>query len=111
MPLLLRCGRYIEQLERYIGEFPREQLLVVLHEDLVSGPRATLARIFSFLGVDPSHPVDTSVRHNVTAGYVQGRQDELIASWLVAGETGLWASLVQCMAVIGPAVFVENALQ
>ncbi|MEM9460475.1 MAG: sulfotransferase [Myxococcota bacterium] len=46
----LHAGRYIEQIERYLGVFPREQLMVVLHEDLVSAPRATLARIFAFLG-------------------------------------------------------------
>ncbi|MEM9458900.1 MAG: sulfotransferase [Myxococcota bacterium] len=79
-PSILHASRYIEQIERYLEVFPREQLLVVLQEDLIREPAATLARIFSFLGVDASHRVDTSARDNVTADYVRGRQDERIAT-------------------------------
>ena len=44
-------GRYAEQLERWLALFPREQLLVLLSEELWSDPGGTLRRIESFLGL------------------------------------------------------------
>jgi hypothetical protein len=50
-------GRYGEQLGRYLERFDREQLLVVLTEDLQRDRQATMARIFEHLGVDPGFEV------------------------------------------------------
>lgn len=47
-------SRYASRLEEYLGEFPLERVLVLDQEDLRDRPQATLARAFSFLGVDPS---------------------------------------------------------
>ena len=46
-------GRYAEQLERWFELFPREQVLVLLSEDLVTNPAAEMSRIARFLGVPP----------------------------------------------------------
>lgn len=61
-------GLYGEQLERYLSVFPREQLLVFLHEDLLTRPAEVLAGICRFLDVDHTFPFDTSRRHNATDG-------------------------------------------
>jgi Sulfotransferase domain len=45
-------GRYAEQLERWLDAFPREQLLVVLTDDLAADTAGTYARVLEFLGVD-----------------------------------------------------------
>ena len=45
---------YATQLERYRGSFPDSAILVVDSTDLLVKRVATLRRIFSFLGVDPS---------------------------------------------------------
>ena len=45
-------GRYAGQLERYREHFPREQMLVLLHEHLHRQPDALLTRVAHFLGID-----------------------------------------------------------
>jgi hypothetical protein len=45
-------GRYAEQLDRWLEHFPREQLLVLRSEDLLSDPEDTYARVLDFLDLD-----------------------------------------------------------
>jgi hypothetical protein len=45
-------GRYAEQLERWFAAFPREQLLVLLSDELLEEPAETYARVTDFLGVN-----------------------------------------------------------
>ena len=46
-------GRYAEQLERWYAAFPREQLLVLLTDDLSTDTAGTYRQVLDFLGVDP----------------------------------------------------------
>ncbi len=61
-----RNGFYAEQLEPYLRAFPREQLLVLLYDDLREDPVACMQRIYAFLGVDAAFRPDTSLRYNVS---------------------------------------------
>jgi len=61
-----RLGFYAEQLERYFQRFSREQMLIVLYEDLERAPVAVLQRMFGFLGVDAGFEPDVSLRYNVS---------------------------------------------
>jgi sulfotransferase family protein len=45
-------GRYTEQLERWLEAFPREQLLVLLTDELAADTDGTYRRALDFLGVD-----------------------------------------------------------
>src|SRR5436305_1667598 len=47
-------GYYADQLERYLQLFPREQLHVVVFDDLVARSVETMERLYHFLGVDPA---------------------------------------------------------
>lgn len=47
-------GRYFTQLSRYLALFPREQLLILIHEDSRKNPVDFMQRIYTFLGVDAS---------------------------------------------------------
>lgn len=60
------AGRYATHVERFCQHFPQQQLQISYFEDFVTDPDAVLARIFAFLGVDPSVTVDQRQRHNVT---------------------------------------------
>lgn len=60
----LAMGRYLPQLERVTSHFPREALLVLLHDDLRSDPTETLRRACRFLGVDEDAPL-----HNLDHSY------------------------------------------
>ena len=46
-------SRYGEQLRRALEVFPREQLLVLRHEDMSADPDAVLARVYAHIGVPP----------------------------------------------------------
>jgi hypothetical protein len=58
-------GEYGRLLQGYFDVFPREQLLVLFHEDLERDPAAACERVFAFLGVDPGfRPPNLGRRYN-----------------------------------------------
>jgi sulfotransferase family protein len=48
----LARGRYAEQLERWFAAFPRDQVLVLISEELLQEPAENYARTLDFLGAD-----------------------------------------------------------
>jgi len=44
-------GRYAEQLERWLELFPREQMLVLLSDDLLADQAGAMSRLAGFLGI------------------------------------------------------------
>jgi len=62
---LVRIRFYHDHLTRWLEVFPAEQLLVLLHDDLVSEPEALVRRAWAHIGVDPTAPIDARERHNV----------------------------------------------
>jgi hypothetical protein len=53
----LARGRYMEQLERWLGVFPAEQILVVHSRDLATDPAGTYASVLAHVGAPP-HELD-----------------------------------------------------
>ncbi len=49
----LARGRYAEQLDRWLAQFPREQLLVLSNDELAVQPEETYGRVLEFLGARP----------------------------------------------------------
>jgi hypothetical protein len=47
-----REGFYLEHINRYLDFFPRESLLILLYDDLVSTPRTLVRDVYEFLEVD-----------------------------------------------------------
>jgi len=69
---LVTPSRYWLQLERYLTRFPAEQILVVDSDELLASRAEVLARIFGFLGVDPSfHSPVFERAHNAGTGRVR----------------------------------------
>lgn len=48
-----RRGYYAEQLEPFLDAFPRDQILLLLHDDLRRDPQSLLERACAFLEIDP----------------------------------------------------------
>jgi len=48
----LDSGYYSDQLERFLGYFSRDQLLVIAFEELARCPSETMRAVFRFLAVD-----------------------------------------------------------
>ena len=61
-------GYYAKQLKRYLEIFPRDQILVLLYEDMAADCPGFLRRICSFLEVDETFEFDVTERHNMTRG-------------------------------------------
>jgi hypothetical protein len=49
---VLGQGMYAQQLERYYDLFPKEQILVLIYEDIKKDPEAFMKKIHQFLGID-----------------------------------------------------------
>ncbi|HEY7480357.1 MAG TPA: sulfotransferase [Gemmatimonadales bacterium] len=59
----MQISRYAPQLERYYDAFPRQQILVVLFDDLRRNPRQFIQEVYRFLGVDPAFMPDFTTPH------------------------------------------------
>jgi len=70
--LYLELGHYAPQIERYRTLFPGEQLKILFFDDLARSPDAVTREVWDFLGIDPSHPLDTGTTHNPASGRVRG---------------------------------------
>jgi hypothetical protein len=57
-------GMYAEQLERYLGIFPCQQIRIYLFEDLARDPIGLAQDAFRYLGVDDSYEPDVSMQEN-----------------------------------------------
>lgn len=69
-PYLLNFSLYGKVLERYLQYFGGDQILILFQEDLLSDPRAVLAKLFSFLQVDTAY-VPPNLGRRYHAGGVQ----------------------------------------
>jgi len=49
--LYFHSGLYAAQIERYLSPFPREQIHIILFEELKNSPVETTQRVYDFLGV------------------------------------------------------------
>ena len=59
-----RFPAYADQMERFLAEFPREQILVRLYEDLEQDPGRLMADMFQFIGVTSGFVADTGQKLN-----------------------------------------------
>ncbi|MDD5363780.1 MAG: sulfotransferase [Gallionellaceae bacterium] len=48
-------GRYATHLSRWLACFPKDQVLVVLMDDIRKSPEGTARRVYEFLNIDPDH--------------------------------------------------------
>jgi hypothetical protein len=67
-PALVDPSRYWSQIEAYRQFFPDERILVLFFDDFKVDPRAFMARVYAFLGVDASfRPRGVAEPRNVSA--------------------------------------------
>lgn len=82
-PFMLSFSLYGKTLDRYLEYFERVQILILFQEDLDSNPRESVARLFSFLGVDDSYEPD-----NLGRGYHVGgiKRFPRLGKWIMQQE-------------------------
>jgi len=54
-PMYIEQGLYATHYERWLQYFPREQILVVLFDDVSTSAAAVARQVYRFLGIDESH--------------------------------------------------------
>jgi hypothetical protein len=57
-PMLIGNSMYADKLDVYLEHFPREQMKVLLFDDLEADPRAFAAEAFEFLGLEVDDEID-----------------------------------------------------
>jgi len=62
----LEKGFYYKQLKRYYAVFPKEQIKIILFEDIIKSPVKITQEVFEFLNVDSSFIPNTSKKANVS---------------------------------------------
>lgn len=55
---------YCERIKKYINVFAKQNVKIILFEDLKNSPRVVLRDLFQFLGIDDSIDCDTSKKYN-----------------------------------------------
>lgn len=68
-PRILEFGHYRDDLQVYVDRFGRENLHVMVYEDIADDPRAVMRELYEFLRVDPEF-VPASLEEKVREGYV-----------------------------------------
>lgn len=68
----LGIGRYHVFLRPYFAHFPRNQIQILLFEDLVADPAGTLAQVCAFLDIEPLAPDAAYKQHN-RGGHIPNR--------------------------------------
>jgi hypothetical protein len=54
-PMYVEQGLYAKHLQRWLDYFPREQILILLFDDIVGDRAESARRIYRFLGIDEDH--------------------------------------------------------
>jgi hypothetical protein len=66
-PMYVEQGLYATHLRNWLRHFPREQVHVILLEDVMRDPRAVCRAVYRFVGVDESHvPAGLTERSNAS---------------------------------------------
>jgi hypothetical protein len=74
----IQVSRYYMQIEHYLKYFPRENLKVVILDDLKTEPLAVMQDIYQFLGVDSSFIPKTINEKKHQSKNKQGRENSLM---------------------------------
>jgi hypothetical protein len=89
----LARGRYVEQLERWLRHFPREQLLIERAEDLFRDAAGTCRRVEEFLDLPHAPDVVLKHHHKLPAPPLDDAMREELARYFRPHNEALYATL------------------
>ena len=73
----LDSGYYLEQMQRYLELFPRENMHVILFDDVIRNQQQTLSELLDFIGVPPETVAVAANTHGE-------KKEPLTSSWIRA---------------------------
>ena len=74
----LEKGLYFKQLSTYLQLFKKDQIKILLFDDLENDPVKLLQEIFTFLEVDETFEPDISIKYNVSGAWRNGAIESLL---------------------------------
>lgn len=89
-PRLITEGMYLQRLEKYLELFPRENILVLLYDDLEKDPDSFLRTVYSFLGVDTGHRSPVIANKVNAANTKMGKSRQLYFAYRIFMRLGLF---------------------
>ncbi len=89
----VKRGLYVDQLERWMSVFPREQFLILKSEDLYSDPERILHRTLAFLGLQPWSPENFKAHHLIGYSDMDPATRERLAEYYAPYNQQLYAFL------------------
>lgn len=97
-PLYVEQGLYATHLERWLAVFPREQLLVLLFDEVKADARKVATRVYEFLGIDAAHdPAALRERSNESyvnrSAAVESAKDSIRGVLRTVGLGWLWEGI------------------
>ena len=60
----IAMGMYSNQVNRFLHEFPKDHILILLNDELKADAAAVGKRLFQFIGVDPNVAIDYTKKQN-----------------------------------------------
>lgn len=93
-------GDYAGQLACYLKFFDRDAFLLLRNEDLASDPEGMLARICTFLGLEPVELSPELLSARTNAGYALTPAGKLL--WKLTGSRDTFNSLVRAVSTVVP---------
>ena len=60
----IECSLYSKHIKEYLEVFGRDNVSIVIMEDLISDPKIEMSKIFKMLGINDLYKIDASLRHN-----------------------------------------------
>ena len=84
---VLDMGYYYEQIQRYLNLFPRDNLKVILLEDLSAQPEEIMNDLIDYLGLDSSRNKFTHLIHENTARIRVNKRTVKYQAWKLAKST------------------------
>jgi hypothetical protein len=82
-----RDGFYLDHIQRYLNYFPRDSLLVLLYDDLMSDPLSLIRDVYRFLNVDTTF-VPQSARKRINETELVVPEHVVPRSWIVEQTAG-----------------------
>jgi hypothetical protein len=89
----MQIGRYYEQLARYYAAFPRDQIHVILFDELKKNTVGVMQDLYRFLEVDSSFVPDLNTPHNIGGVPASMLLESLFTSRAIRSVVAPWLPL------------------
>jgi hypothetical protein len=100
-------GFYFNQVKRFLDTFPKDQVMIIMHSDLLINPEGTLALTMKFVGLDP---LVKPVLKKVNTGHI-GRYKFSSSIVRLYNKLNISSLFPEIMKSIGKKIFLQDVVK